>query len=121
MRKHMIHAEEVLRWGAANPNVVVRLLVTLAATLVMVPAPSFASGAPAHDASEYAGDHLPTTRASPGGTQIRPFHVSVPAAALDDLKRRVLATRWPDKDRKSTRLNSSHVSISYAVFCFKKK
>src|SRR5207249_11650303 len=25
------------------------------------------------------------------------------------------------KDRKSTRLNSSHVSISYAVFCFKKK
>src|SRR5207249_11043611 len=26
---------------------------------------------------------------------------------------------WPD--RKSTRLNSSHVSISYAVFCLKKK
>src|SRR5207249_5279637 len=34
---------------------------------------------------------------------------------------------WPDvpadavSDRKSTRLNSSHVSISYAVFCLKKK
>src|SRR5207249_7892362 len=28
----------------------------------------------------------------------------------------------PDgEDRKSTRLNSSHVSISYAVFCLKKK
>src|SRR5207249_12078720 len=27
----------------------------------------------------------------------------------------------PQKDRKSTRLNSSHVSISYAVFCFEKK
>src|SRR5207249_10111981 len=26
-----------------------------------------------------------------------------------------------DVDRKSTRLNSSHVSISYAVFCLKKK
>src|SRR5437868_13443685 len=26
-----------------------------------------------------------------------------------------------DSDRKSTRLNSSHVSISYAVFCLKKK
>src|SRR5690554_2384527 len=26
-----------------------------------------------------------------------------------------------DKDRKSTRLNSSHVRISYAVFCLKKK
>src|SRR5436309_14419366 len=31
---------------------------------------------------------------------------------------------WPpgfDQDRKSTRLNSSHVKISYAVFCLKKK
>src|SRR5436309_12722849 len=27
----------------------------------------------------------------------------------------------PLKDRKSTRLNSSHVKISYAVFCLKKK
>src|SRR5699024_8635328 len=26
-----------------------------------------------------------------------------------------------EEDRKSTRLNSSHVSISYAVFCLKKK
>src|SRR5699024_12843334 len=34
-----------------------------------------------------------------------------------------LQTRLYDKmtDRKSTRLNSSHVSISYAVFCLKKK
>src|SRR5215475_15745280 len=29
------------------------------------------------------------------------------------------APRW--RDRKSTRLNSSHVKISYAVFCLKKK
>src|SRR5699024_12804169 len=28
---------------------------------------------------------------------------------------------WRKPDRKSTRLNSSHVSISYAVFCLKKK
>src|SRR5438552_9316494 len=27
----------------------------------------------------------------------------------------------PDQDRKSTRLNSSHQIISYAVFCLKKK
>src|SRR5204863_7280158 len=33
-------------------------------------------------------------------------------------------TGWacmPNRDRKSTRLNSSHVEISYAVFCLKKK
>src|SRR5256885_2900712 len=31
------------------------------------------------------------------------------------------AERWIDTDRKSTRLNSSHLVISYAVFCLKKK
>src|SRR3712207_8141590 len=29
--------------------------------------------------------------------------------------------RLPQPDRKSTRLNSSHANISYAVFCLKKK
>src|SRR2546430_5084110 len=29
--------------------------------------------------------------------------------------------RFCDRDRKSTRLNSSHSQISYAVFCLKKK
>src|SRR2546430_13141523 len=29
--------------------------------------------------------------------------------------------RGSDRDRKSTRLNSSHSQISYAVFCLKKK
>src|SRR3712207_7827330 len=34
-----------------------------------------------------------------------------------------LRARWPRSrvDRKSTRLNSSHAHISYAVFCLKKK
>src|SRR3712207_8115063 len=36
----------------------------------------------------------------------------------DDLERRDLAL---EIDRKSTRLNSSHANISYAVFCLKKK
>src|SRR6266511_3264914 len=32
-----------------------------------------------------------------------------------------VAHRWRGEDRKSTRLNSSHVKISYAFFCWKKK
>src|SRR5437870_7257875 len=39
-------------------------------------------------------------------------------------KRLYYLHRWPSQraiDRKSTRLNSSHVAISYAVFCLKKK
>src|SRR2546430_5862525 len=48
----------------------------------------------------------------------------------DQLCRLVLKEDWPKKrahkpialpDRKSTRLNSSHSQISYAVFCLKKK
>src|SRR5699024_12234547 len=42
-----------------------------------------------------------------------PVLVCIPAIAT----KRIL----PDLDRKSTRLNSSHVSSSYAVFCLKKK
>src|SRR5207253_8822599 len=33
----------------------------------------------------------------------------------------VVARQHSHEDRKSTRLNSSHVAISYAVFCLKKK
>src|SRR5690625_5468111 len=33
----------------------------------------------------------------------------------------VARVRGVEPDRKSTRLNSSHVAISYAVFCLKKK
>src|SRR5688572_31621428 len=31
------------------------------------------------------------------------------------------SSKWNGTDRKSTRLNSSHSQISYAVFCLKKK
>src|SRR6266540_4635332 len=36
-------------------------------------------------------------------------------------ERRETLGRLTRKDRKSTRLNSSHITISYAVFCLKKK
>src|SRR5690625_6704373 len=40
----------------------------------------------------------------------------------EDVEGEALATLVVNKlDRKSTRLNSSHVAISYAVFCLKKK
>src|SRR3712207_8803484 len=36
-------------------------------------------------------------------------------------QRRQLGCQTHHQDRKSTRLNSSHANISYAVFCLKKK
>src|SRR5688500_20184504 len=45
--------------------------------------------------------------------------VLVEARALREMTLTTLAHR--SRDRKSTRLNSSHLVISYAVFCLKKK
>src|SRR3712207_8619058 len=43
-------------------------------------------------------------------------------AERDGLRKRVaIYLRYYGLDRKSTRLNSSHANISYAVFCLKKK
>src|SRR5207249_6118487 len=42
-------------------------------------------------------------------------------AFLDAEASQAAETNDGHRDRKSTRLNSSHVSISYAVFCLKKK
>src|SRR5437868_10818806 len=50
------------------------------------------------------------------GGELRGAHAHVAARALIERQPRRL-----DEDRKSTRRNSSHVSISYAVFRLKKK
>src|SRR5690348_18165084 len=44
-----------------------------------------------------------------------------PELPAQGVLRRVDHARADPEDRKSTRLNSSHPSISYAVFCLKKK
>src|SRR5258708_26354053 len=46
------------------------------------------------------------------------FHEGKPAAIQD---RHFQVVDLDERDRKSTRLNSSHQIISYAVFCLKKK
>src|SRR5436853_2151467 len=43
------------------------------------------------------------------------------AHAFASIRRWLCARRVEPLDRKSTRLNSSHLGISYAVFCLKKK
>src|SRR5690348_18440975 len=43
------------------------------------------------------------------------------SAPEDDFNNEIQSRRPVFLDRKSTRLNSSHPSISYAVFCLKKK
>src|SRR6266508_4811409 len=61
----------------------------------------------------------------PPRSTLFPLHDALPICRVGWCQRRSASapvTR-PDgnSDRKSTRLNSSHVAISYAVFCLKKK
>src|SRR5690606_41785665 len=72
------------------------------------------------DGGEHATRRQPG-RADPGQRRVevpvRP--AGVPLRVLDDVRARVVeyTQRTSSRDRKSTRLNSSHVKISYAVFC----
>src|SRR6266511_1085096 len=49
------------------------------------------------------------------------FRSSIPSRRAPEKAFLIRPTQLGMKDRKSTRLNSSHVKISYAVFCLKKK
>src|SRR5439155_27391112 len=59
-----------------------------------------------------------------GAKVVDAFH-SEDRVIVDSAEKRALGSEADavemERDRKSTRLNSSHVAISYAVFCLKKK
>src|SRR5690606_41829338 len=62
------------------------------------------------------GLDVPRQRVPPGAQRTR----ATPTRAGATLGRTSTSSSTPHSDRKSTRLNSSHVKISYAVFCLKK-
>src|SRR5207249_7127417 len=68
-----------------------------------------------------AGD--PSGHVVPAGGPSRRMSLPIPAVAVEtgQVDASHECDSVIDEDRKSTRLNSSHVSISYAVFCLKKK
>src|SRR3712207_7987118 len=72
----------------------------------------------------------PLGRERRGGLALGPLGLGLGGPGLDGLGlgllgilllRGILLGAGPGGDRKSTRLNSSHANISYAVFCLKKK
>src|SRR3712207_7162329 len=57
-----------------------------------------------------------------GGVAVLDRQVVVPQVDVEVWVDQAVLDELPDDpDRKSTRLNSSHANISYAVFCLKKK
>ena len=73
-----------------------RTVVTLVALGIALMS-SERAGPDVHSASVPSLSPVPLAAAEPG-TTIRPFRINVPEAELADLRRRVLATRWPDKE-----------------------
>src|SRR2546429_9539125 len=66
-------------------------------------------------------DALPISRRCGAGAN-RMVVLRAGSLALSPVRHRQLSlSRGQQRDRKSTRLNSSHGYISYAVFCLKKK
>src|SRR5437899_5666453 len=56
-----------------------------------------------------------------GGQAVSGFSCHLPAEGFDHAGQILACMIETFGDRKSTRLNSSHLGISYAVFCLKKK
>src|SRR5437773_2795801 len=63
----------------------------------------------------------PRSTLFPYTTLFRSHEVAGQDRLVDEQARVLLTGREEHGDRKSTRLNSSHITISYAVFCLKKK
>src|SRR5438067_8108889 len=66
-------------------------------------------------------DALPICGARDKGELTVACHGGGAIGSAHQRRRDLIARVVSQQDRKSTRLNSSHVSISYAVFCLKKK
>src|SRR5690625_7067914 len=70
------------------------------------------------DASGSSWTAARTIRLASRSTTMAP---SILASSRNRVEENSTSNSKPPEDRKSTRLNSSHVAISYAVFCLKKK
>src|SRR3712207_7207852 len=68
-----------------------------------------------------SGDPAADPPVAPTGPAATPDPAGTLARARLTSGERRAHRRRPPPDRKSTRLNSSHANISYAVFCLKKK
>jgi pimeloyl-ACP methyl ester carboxylesterase len=76
-----------------------------ALSAVLIAVPCYVMAAPSGDANAPVSATSAPTNQAPAleDAAIRPFRVNIPQASLDDLRKRVLATRWPDKETVSDR------------------
>jgi len=90
-----------------NPLVSIRRMIQSTMTaaagafgVALIAAPCYAEAAPTSRVNTLASTTSAPAKqpARSEDAAIRPFRVNIPQAAVDDLRKRLLATRWPDKE-----------------------
>src|SRR5690606_41712377 len=93
--------------------------------LLLIPPPPTSTLFPTRRSSDLTDPNTPPPEAQQAPADPTPTPASDPtdpfAAGVEEARAQEVGAAAPAQDRKSTRLYSSHVKISYAVFCLKKK
>src|SRR5690625_3299296 len=97
---------DVVNWPTASNKTHVEFTSTCVTAQIQKPSPNSSASCASSTKSSNSSHSKSTSHLSKSSKRPKSVKRCVQAAA---------------RDRKSTRLNSSHVAISYAVFCLKKK
>jgi pimeloyl-ACP methyl ester carboxylesterase len=89
---------EKLSSSPTRRNFLARSAAALSVSLFVFVPPSYAQTMTTSDTDAVVVAQASATRHAAEDRSIRPFKVHVPQAALNDLRRRLAATRWPDKE-----------------------
>jgi pimeloyl-ACP methyl ester carboxylesterase len=89
---------------------VVATVAALACGLIAYATPSRGQTTPISDTESFAVAHASSKQRAAEDRSIRPFKVQMPQAALDDLRRRINATRWPDKETVGDRSQGTQLA-----------
>src|SRR3989454_5296584 len=118
-------------WGASGSyGATTSANVAVSASSTMIPADATPSGLRLSAVTSSPSQPWPSATGSPANVEVRAMAKGgsvVPDARIEprvhEVDHEVEAHQRAshEQDRKSTRLNSSHLVISYAVFCLKKK
>jgi pimeloyl-ACP methyl ester carboxylesterase len=89
---------EKLSSSPTRRNFLARSAAALSVSLFVFVPPSYSQTTTTSDTNAVVVAQASATRQAAEDGSIRPFKVHVPLAALNDLRRRLAATRWPDKE-----------------------
>ena len=89
---------------------VIATVAALACGLFAYSTPTRAQTTTIADTESFAVAQASSTQRAAEDRSIRPFKVQMPQAALDDLRRRINATRWPDKETVADRSQGTQLA-----------